>query len=79
MEKYKNIKSFDELIDLEHGKIGTSSRNKYEENAQRFIVSEIQKEEIKNFKNQKKRLIKYQPFLILNLIVKSLSETQLFR
>jgi len=44
MEKYKNIKSFDELIDLEHGKIGTSSRNKYEEKAQLFIVSEMLKE-----------------------------------
>ena len=43
MEKYKNIKNFDELIELEHGKIGTESRNKYEEDAQMFIVSEMLK------------------------------------
>ncbi len=44
MEKYKYIKTFDELIELEHGKIGTESRNKYEEGAQMFIVSEMLKE-----------------------------------
>lgn len=43
MKDYKNIKTFDELIELEHGKIGTESRNKYEENAQMFIVSEMLK------------------------------------
>jgi|SRR5690606_2748705 HTH-type transcriptional regulator/antitoxin HipB len=44
MEKYKNIKTFDELIDCEYGKIGTESRNKYEEKAQYFIISEMLKE-----------------------------------
>lgn len=43
MEKYKDIKTFDELIELEHGKIGTESRNKYEEGAQMFILSEMLK------------------------------------
>ncbi len=43
MKKYKNIQSFDELIEFEHGKIGTESRNKYEESAQMFIVSEMLK------------------------------------
>lgn len=43
MEKYKDIKNFDELIELEQGKIGTESRNKYEEGAQMFIVSEMLK------------------------------------
>jgi len=43
MKKYKDIKSFDELIELEHGKIGTENRNKYEEGAQMFIVSEMLK------------------------------------
>lgn len=43
MKKYKEIKTFDELIELEHGKIGTESRNKYEEGAQMFIVSEMLK------------------------------------
>ena len=43
MEKYKDIKNFDELIELEHGQIGTESRIKYEEGAQMFIVSEMLK------------------------------------
>jgi DNA-binding XRE family transcriptional regulator len=44
MEKYKNIKTFDQLLEVEHGKIGTESRNKYEEGAQMFIISEMLKE-----------------------------------
>jgi HTH-type transcriptional regulator / antitoxin HipB len=43
MKDYKDIQSFDELIELEHGKIGTESRNKYEEGAQMFIISEMLK------------------------------------
>ena len=48
MGKYDNIKNFDELIELEHGKIGTETRNKYEENSQMFIISEMLKEARKN-------------------------------
>jgi len=44
MNKYDNIKNFDELIDLEHGKIGTEARNQYEENSQMFIIGEMLKE-----------------------------------
>lgn len=44
MDKYKNITNFEELIELEHGKIGTKGRNEYEENAQMFIISEMLKE-----------------------------------
>lgn len=44
MTNYKGIKTFDELIDKEHGKIGTDSRNKYVESAQMFILSEMLKE-----------------------------------
>jgi len=40
----KQITTFDELIDMEHGPIGTESRNQYEENAQMFIISEMLKE-----------------------------------
>ena len=43
MIDYKNITNFDELIELEHGKLGTESRNQYEERAQMFIVSEMLK------------------------------------
>lgn len=41
---YKNISSFDELIELEHGKLGTESRHEYEQKAQMFILSEMLKE-----------------------------------
>ncbi len=44
MTDYKGIKTFDELIEREHGKIGSESRNKYEEKSQMFIVSEMLKE-----------------------------------
>jgi DNA-binding XRE family transcriptional regulator len=44
MTDYKNIKTFDELLDREYGPIGAESRNEYEEKAQMFIVSEMLKE-----------------------------------
>ena len=44
MDKYKGVTTFDELLEVEHGKIGTESRNEYEERAQMFIVSEMLKE-----------------------------------
>ncbi|MCD4734546.1 MAG: helix-turn-helix transcriptional regulator [Bacteroidales bacterium] len=44
MTDYSNIKTFDELIEHEHGKIGSESRNAYEEKAQMFIISEMMKE-----------------------------------
>ncbi len=43
MREYKNLRTFEDLIELEHGKIGTETRNKYEEGAQMFIVSEMLK------------------------------------
>ena len=44
MTDYKGIRTFDELIEKEHGKIGTESRNEYEKRSQMFIVSEMLKE-----------------------------------
>ncbi len=44
MKNYNNIKNFDQLIAVEHGKIGTESRNVYEENSQMFIISEMLKD-----------------------------------
>ncbi|MDQ0475668.1 MULTISPECIES: helix-turn-helix domain-containing protein [Chryseobacterium] len=44
MDQYKDIKTFDQLIDLEHGKLGTESRVEYEEKAQMFIISEMLKQ-----------------------------------
>ena len=44
MDKYKGITTFDELIEVEHGKIGTDKRNVYEQKAHMFIISEMLKE-----------------------------------
>ncbi len=56
MTDYKGIKTFDELIEREHGKIGTESRNEYEERAQMFIVSEMLKEARKEAKMTQQEL-----------------------
>lgn len=56
MKDYKNIKTFDELVELEHGKIGIESRNKYEEGSQMFIVSEMLKEARKEAKLTQEQL-----------------------
>lgn len=56
MTDYKGIKTFDELIEREHGKIGTESRNKYEQNAQMFILSEMLKEARKEAKLTQEQL-----------------------
>ena len=44
MSKYKNISSLDELLDKKYGKTGSVKRNKHQENAQMFIISEMLKE-----------------------------------
>ena len=44
MTEYSGIKNFDELIEKEHGEIGSDTRNAYEERAQMFIISEMLKE-----------------------------------
>ena len=56
MNKYKGIRTFDELIEVEYGKIGTESRSDYEEKAQMFIVSEMLKEARKDAKMTQQEL-----------------------
>jgi DNA-binding XRE family transcriptional regulator len=56
MKNYNNIKNFDQLIEIEHGKIGTESRNKYEENSQMFIISEMLKDARKEAKITQEQL-----------------------
>ena len=56
MDKYKGVTTFDELLEVEHGKIGTESRNEYEERAQMFIVSEMLKEARKASKMTQEQL-----------------------
>ncbi len=50
MTDYKNIKTFDELIEAEHGKLGAESRSDYEEKSQMFIISEMLKQARKEAK-----------------------------
>jgi DNA-binding XRE family transcriptional regulator len=43
-EKTRTAKTFDELLDIKYGKVGTPKRDKFEEKAQYFIISEMLKE-----------------------------------
>jgi DNA-binding XRE family transcriptional regulator len=56
MKNYNNINSFDQLIEVEHGKIGTESRNTYEENSQMYIISEMLKDARKEAKITQEQL-----------------------
>ncbi len=40
----KEVKSFDELLDVKYGTIGTDKRDKFEEKAQYFVISTMLKE-----------------------------------
>ncbi|MEI6185267.1 MAG: helix-turn-helix transcriptional regulator [Bacteroidota bacterium] len=39
-----NASSYDELLDLKYGKIGTANRDEFEEKAQYFVISEMLKQ-----------------------------------
>jgi len=43
-EAIKNAKTFDELLDIKYGKIGSSTRDEYEAKANYFVISEMLKE-----------------------------------
>jgi HTH-type transcriptional regulator/antitoxin HipB len=43
-EHIKNARTFDELLDVRYGKIGTKTRDEFEEKAQYFVISEMLKE-----------------------------------
>ena len=43
-EAILNAKDFDEVLDIQYGKIGTAVRDKFEENAQYFVISELLKD-----------------------------------
>ncbi len=40
----KKAKNFDELLDIQYGKIGTKKRDEFETKAQYFVISEMLKE-----------------------------------
>ena len=43
-EEIRNAKNFDELLDIKYGKTGSERRNKFEEKAQYFVISEMLKD-----------------------------------
>ena len=43
-KEIKNAKSFDELLDIKYGAIGTAKRDKYEEKANYFVICQMLKE-----------------------------------
>ncbi|MGV8090264.1 MAG: helix-turn-helix domain-containing protein [Mangrovibacterium sp.] len=49
-DQIRNAKNFDELLNIKYGKIGTEKRDKFEEKAQYFVISEILKEARKEAK-----------------------------
>jgi HTH-type transcriptional regulator/antitoxin HipB len=55
-EMIKNAKSFDELLDIKYGKIGTETRDEFEEKAQYFVISEMLKEARKDAKMTQEQL-----------------------
>ena len=43
-EAIRNAKNFDELLDIQYGKIGKQKRYEFEEKAQYFVISETLKD-----------------------------------
>ena len=43
-EAIRKTKNFDELLDIQYGKIGTPKRDKFESKAQYFVISETLKD-----------------------------------
>ena len=43
-EAIKNAKNFDEILDIQYGKIGTKKRDEFEIKAQYFVISEMLKD-----------------------------------
>ena len=44
MKAIKNARTFDELLDIKYGKLGTDKRDKFEVKAKSFVVGEMIKE-----------------------------------
>ena len=43
-ETIRNAETFDELLDIKYGKVGSSARDEYEDKANYFVISEVLKE-----------------------------------
>lgn len=54
----RNAKSFDELLDIKYGRIGSSKRDTYEAKANYFVISEMLKEARKDANITQEQLAK---------------------
>jgi len=52
----KRATTFEELLDLKYGKVGSSKREQFEERAQYFVISELLKEARKEAKMTQEQL-----------------------
>lgn len=55
-ELIRNVKNFDELLDIKYGKIGIKKRDDFEERAQYYVISEMLKEARKEAKMTQEQL-----------------------
>lgn len=55
-EAIKNTKNFDELLDVQYGKIGSKERDSFETKAQYFVISETLKDARKHAKLTQEQL-----------------------
>ena len=44
MKQIKNAQSFDELLEIKYGKLGTAARDEFEKKSKAFIIGEMIKE-----------------------------------
>jgi HTH-type transcriptional regulator / antitoxin HipB len=55
-KEIKNVKNFDELLNVKYGKIGTEKRDAFEGKAQYFVISEALKQARKEAKMTQEQL-----------------------
>jgi DNA-binding XRE family transcriptional regulator len=55
-EEIRNAKSFDELLDIKYGQVGTKRRDEFEKQAQYYVISEMLKEARKEAKMTQEQL-----------------------
>lgn len=55
-EEIRNAKTFDELLDIKYGKVGSPTRETYEAKANYFVISEMLKEARKEAKITQEQL-----------------------
>ena len=56
INKIKDAKNFDELLDIKYGKIGAEKRDEFEKKAQYFVISEMLKDARKEAKLTQEQL-----------------------